>query len=61
MPGEYVWLLCGLGVFNLIVVWLPLKMIKTKVKTDQRRALTLPLAILILTGVGFMVFEVTLF
>ena len=60
-PDEYWWLLCGLGGFNLFVVWLPLKFIKKKNKKEQRAALTLPLTIFICIGLGFMILEVSLF
>lgn len=60
-PDEYVWLLCGVGAFNLFVLWLPLRVIRREYKRGQRRAVTLPLAILVCIGLGFMTLELSLF
>lgn len=60
-PDEYVWLSCGVGAFNLFVLWLPLRVIRREYKKGQRRAVTLPLAILVFIGLGFMILEVSLF
>jgi spermidine synthase len=58
---EYVLLLCGVGAFNLFVLWLPLRVIRREYKIGQRSAVTLPLAILVCIGLGFMILEVSLF
>ncbi|MGA9364411.1 MAG: hypothetical protein WBW16_08600 [Bacteroidota bacterium] len=60
-PDEYVWLSCGVGAFNLFVVWLPLRVIRREYKEGQRVAVTLPLAIFACIGLGFMILEVSLF
>jgi len=58
---EYVWLSCGVGAFNLFVLWLPLRAIRRRHENGQRWAVTLPLAILVCIGLGFMILEVSLF
>jgi spermidine synthase len=59
--GEYVQLSCGVGALNLFAVWLPLRAIRRRYKKGQRGAVTLPLAILVCIGLGFMILEVSLF
>jgi spermidine synthase len=58
---EYVWLSCGVGALNLLAVWLPLRVVRRKYKKGQSGAVTLPLAILVCIGLGFMILEVSLF
>ena len=61
IPGAYLWLLAGTGCFNLLVVWLPARFLRAKAPGWSLSALSAPLMIVMCTGMGFMVLEVSLF
>ena len=61
VPGEYLWLLAGTVGFNLLAVWLPAGFIRRKAADRSLRRLSVPLMIVMCTGTGFMVLEVSLF
>jgi spermidine synthase len=61
IPDEYLWLLVGTVGFNLLVVWFPSRFIRRKAVDKSSPKVFVPLMILICTGIGFMVLEVTLF
>ncbi len=61
VPDEYVWLLVGTVGFNLLVVWVPFRVIRKKTAEKSLPRVALPLTILICAGIGFMVLEVSLF
>jgi len=61
ISDEYLWLLAGTVGFNFLVVWLPFRVVRQKTAGDSLRKVSLPLTILICTGTGFMVLEVSLF
>ena len=61
VPGEYVWLLVGTVVFSCLVVWLPFRVMSRSAGGAGVAAVRLPLGILVCTGTGFMVLEVSLF
>ena len=61
VPGDYLWLLLGIVVFNFFIVGLPLKLIEIKVKINNVSAIRIPLTIFICIGLGFMILEVSLF
>jgi spermidine synthase len=60
VPDEYLWLLLGIAGFNIFVVWLPLRFIRTTGHSNIS-SVTLPLTVFICTGIGFMILEVSLF
>jgi spermidine synthase len=61
IPNDYLWLLIGVFLFNLIVILIPYSMIHKKIKKADAKALTLPLIIFVCIGAGFMILEVSLF
>ena len=61
IPNDYLWLLIGVSLFNLIVILIPYSMINKKIKKADAKALTLPLIIFVCIGAGFMILEVSLF
>jgi spermidine synthase len=61
IPNDYLWLLIGVSLFNLIVILIPYSMIHKKIKKADAKALTLPLIIFVCIGAGFMILEVSLF
>ncbi len=61
IPGEFSWLLVGTVAFNLLVMWLPSRLVSKKGRDSTLSTISLPLAVLACTGAGFMVLEVSLF
>ncbi len=61
VPVEYLWLLFGTIAFNILIVILPLKIIRKKIKHKEFRAAIFPLIVFICIGIGFMILEVSLF
>jgi hypothetical protein len=59
IPAEILFLLVGTAFVNFFLVWLPWR-ISGRARAG-RSQLALPLAVLMLTGTGFMVLEVSLF
>jgi hypothetical protein len=60
-PKEYLQLLGCITLFNVMVIWFPIKFIKRKSKMEQYRDIITPLIIFICIGIGFMIIEVSLF
>jgi spermidine synthase len=61
IPVEYLWLLVGTVIFNILIVAFPIKLISKKVKKHEINTLILPLTIFIPIGIGFMILEISLF
>jgi spermidine synthase len=61
VPDDFLWLLAGTVLFNLLVVGLPMRFVKGKAADNTFRKITLPLMIFICIGIGFMILEVSLF
>jgi len=61
VPGEYLWLLAVTAGANVLVIWLPFRLLKKGAKQNNAQSLTLPLVIFACIGAGFMVVEVSLF
>jgi hypothetical protein len=61
IPDQYLWLLAGTVGFNLLVIWLPARFVRGKAAGRSLSTLSVPLMIVMCTGIGFMVLEVSLF
>jgi predicted membrane-bound spermidine synthase len=61
VPDEYLWLLSAILCFNVLVVWLPVRLLRKKKNQDNYYELLIPLIIFICIGIGFMVLEISLF
>jgi len=64
IPANFLWLLGGVVLFNLLVIGLPYRHIAKRVKRgkkERKSSVRLPLLLFICIGAGFMIVEVTLF
>jgi hypothetical protein len=61
VPNEYRWLLLGTIAVNVLIIWLPSRMMQRKSGDDLLRKIVRPLMIVACTGIGFMLLEVSLF
>ena len=61
VPDEFLWLLAGTAGANVLVIWLPFRLLKKGTKQKNAQSLTLLLALFGCIGVSFMVVEVSLF
>ena len=61
IPGEYLWLLAGTVGINVLVVWLPFRVIRRNSHGRHLPRVALPLTIFDCIGIGFMIVEVSLF
>ena len=61
VPVDYMWLLTGVFIFNLLIIGIPLILIKKKPSTNKVSAVILPMVIFLFIGAGFMIIEISLF
>ena len=61
IPGEYLWLLAGTVGVSLLLVWLPSRSVRAQAGGKSLHGLSFPLIIVICTGIGFMIVEISLF
>jgi hypothetical protein len=61
VPGEYLWLLAAIIVFNVVIVGWPMRLLQKKANTKKLQAVIVPLLAFICIGIGFMILEVSLF
>ncbi|OGU37325.1 MAG: hypothetical protein A2068_12865 [Ignavibacteria bacterium GWB2_35_6b] len=61
ITDDYLWLLIGVSVFNLLVVAISFASIRKKIHKNKTYPLILSLSVFIFIGFGFMILEVALF
>jgi len=61
LPDDYLWLLSGIGILNLLVVGLPFAGIRRKIRKSNLSSIIMPLTVFSGIGLGFIILEVSLF
>lgn len=61
VPEDFLWLLSGIGILNLLVVGLPFAGIKRKIRKNNLSSIIMPLTVFSCIGLGFIILEVSLF
>ena len=60
-PSDYLWLLAGVFLFSIAVVFIPYSRLKRKLLKKRVNGILAPLSIFACIGLGFMILEVSLF